>query len=72
MLYDFIRMHGAKSIKTVAPICCTMLLFFNYCSDVFRPQLLAIFRELTIFSICVAYGLNLLWWRIYICDENYN
>jgi len=32
-----------------------MLLAFNYCCDVFRPQLLAIFRELNVFYVCSLY-----------------
>jgi len=33
--------------------CCRMFLFvINYCCDVFRPQILAIFRELEILSTC--------------------
>ena len=33
-----------------------MFLFVNYCSDMFRPYLLAIFRELTGFSTCATYA----------------
>jgi len=32
-----------------------MLLFFNYCCDVFWPELLAIFRELNFFYVCSLY-----------------
>jgi len=32
-----------------------MLLFSNYCCDVFRPQLLAIFKELNFFYVCSLY-----------------
>jgi hypothetical protein len=31
------------------------ILFINYCSDRFRPQFLAIFRELFVFSMFAAY-----------------
>ena len=30
--------------------------FVNYSSDMFRPQLLVIFRELTSYSTCAAYA----------------
>jgi hypothetical protein len=33
-----------------------MFLFVHYCSDMFRPYLLAIFRELACFSTCAAYA----------------
>jgi len=32
-----------------------MFLFFNYCSDMFRPQFLAIFKGLTVSLMCAAY-----------------
>lgn len=41
----------------LVPTCCTRFLLINYCSDVFRPQFLPIFRELILF--CKLY-INLL------------
>ena len=35
-----------------------MFLYVNYCSDMFRTQLLAIFRALASFSTCAAYVSN--------------
>ena len=58
-------------IKLVSRIisCCTTLSFINYCSDMFRPQFLAIFREPLLFfvldlcSLCVTlFGSSLHIW----------
>jgi len=45
-------MHGQKNIKLLHNV------FINYYSDMFRPQLSAIFREFAILSTCAAYVLN--------------
>jgi hypothetical protein len=43
-----------------------MFLFVNYCSDMFRPHLLAIFRERVSFSTCAAY--SLITWTLGNCN----
>ena len=49
------------------PACCAMFLIVNYCSDMFRPQLLAIFRELASFSTCAGHvKLHLCYYVFYI------
>jgi len=44
-----------EHVQYLLTICCTTCLFFNYCSDVFRPQLSAICSELASLSTCAAY-----------------
>jgi len=42
--------------KYLTPICCRTFCFVNYCSDMFRPQLLVIFSALARFPTCAAYA----------------
>ena len=42
-------------IQYLTPNCCAMFLFVNYCSDMFRPQILAMFGELVSFLMCATY-----------------
>jgi len=51
-------------IQYLKPIGCTMILLINYWSDMFRPQFLAIFRELII--LCRLY-VNLFGRSFHIC-----
>jgi len=45
-----------------------MFLFSNYCSDMFRPQFLAIFRELVAF-LCEQLMRQLIWYKIYLYEH---
>ena len=55
-LISYIFRTTALYTQYLTPTCCTMFVFVNYCSNMFWPQLVAIFKEVVMFfdmsSLC--------------------